>query len=440
MASLFAENAYLPMGWASNVRIEWEDSEILRVTPQSAPQPEDSRVETLVPAIPNLHSHAFQRVLAGLAESTQGKEDDFWTWREAMYAVAAWINPERLYTIAVQLYGEMVAAGYNHVAEFHYLHQPHPLEMSLALIQAAKDVGIGLTLLPVLYQQGGFGRQALQGPQKGFFLETDEYLRLIEDLRAPCNQQIRLGWAPHSLRAVDTLTLQAVSASLGPLPCHIHISEQMKEVEQCLASYDHRPVQWLYKHMDVSAKWCLVHATHLVADEIQAITSSGATVALCPTTEANLGDGFFSLEAFQKLNGRWGIGSDSNSSVSPFEELRWLEYGQRLLHRKRNIAAGKHGSSGTRLLNGCWTSASAVLDRKVGRLEVGYQADWLVLDSQNPNLFQHAHFLDAVVFSGNRNPVLESWVSGRLVAQKGEANYQDPNAFRQLLHDLRGAL
>lgn len=361
----------------------------------------------ILPAIANSHSHAFQRAMAGLAERRGDPADSFWTWREQMYRFAGKINPEQLYAIAAQLYGEMLEAGYSQVCEFHYLHhQPDgrpyadPAEMSKAIIRAAEDAGIGLTLLPVLYQTGGFDSRPLHDGQRRFGHTLDDYLALIESLKTQESHLLKIGVALHSLRAVPVDTLNALMPLLQgrDLPIHIHIAEQMAEVRECEAVRGARPVQWLLDNAPVDARWTLVHATHLHASEVKALARSKATVAICPSTEANLGDGFFALPDFLKAKGRFSIGSDSNVSVSVSEELRWLEYGQRLKHQQRNIAASEKQPAVGRFLleaaaKGGWQSAG-----------VPKRADAIVLDADAPALFGATEddVAERFVFAGNR--------------------------------------
>ena len=302
--------------------------------------PVDTAAEAIgqwaLPGMPNLHSHAFQRAMAGLAERKGRADDSFWSWRETMYAFAAAIGPDELQAIAAQLYVEMLKSGYTQVCEFHYLHhQPdgtpyaQPEAMSLALIEAAREAGIGLTLLPVLYISGGFDGRALTARQRRFGHAVDNYLRLLALLRKHESDDVRVGIALHSLRAVPEQALREVLASeqAKGCPIHIHIAEQIGEVQDCLATRGARPVEWLFDHADVDANWCLIHATHLTDAETVQLAHSGAVAGLCPTTEANLGDGLFPLAAYQGAGGILGIGSDSHISISPVEELRWLEYG-----------------------------------------------------------------------------------------------------------------
>jgi formimidoylglutamate deiminase len=379
----------------------------------------------VLPGLPNIHSHAFQRAMAGLAERQSHPEDSFWTWRELMYRFAGKVTPETQYAIACQLYAEMLESGYTTVCEFHYLHhQPDgrpyddPAEMSNALIAAARDTGIRLTLLPVLYMQGGFDGRALSERQRRFGHDVDGFLRLLELLRPLQDDRLRVGIAIHSLRAVAPGAMRELLAAPATTagPIHIHVAEQVAEVEECLAARGARPVRWLLDHADVDSRWTLVHATHVDAGEIEGIAQARAVVALCPTTEANLGDGVFPLPEFLAAGGQFGIGSDSNVSVSPVEELRWLEYGQRLVTRQRNIAARPalpsvgeslvvHAVAGGRQANG--------FDEQDG--------DELLLDADALSLAgaAEADLHDRFVFAGNRSLVREVRIAGERVVVDG---------------------
>ena len=396
-----------------------------------------------IPGIANLHSHAFQRAMAGLAERQTHPEDSFWTWREIMYRFAARMDPDSTYAVATQLYVEMLEAGYTGVCEFHYLHHtpdgsPYndPAAMSRALIAAARDTGIRMTLLPVLYMTGGFDGRALSVRQQRFGHDTESFLRLLQILRAEESDLLRIGCAFHSLRAVPEAAMHEVLAALPPeSPLHIHIAEQIGEVQDCLALRGARPVEWLQQNFEVDSRWTLVHATHLTSVETKQLAASGATVAICPTTEANLGDGLFPLRAYLDAGGAWGIGSDSHISVSPVEELRWLEYGQRLVTRHRNIAVNAESSSvGETLLRGALASA---------RQATGQDAadDFVLLDA-DAAIFAGAHADDALdrwIFSGNRPAVREVRVGGRQVVADGRHADRDAiaarygNTLRQLL-------
>lgn len=396
-----------------------------------------------VPGMPNLHCHAFQRALAGLAEHGGPGQDSFWTWREAMYRFVARVTPDDLEAIATQLYLEMLKAGYTSVVEFHYLHHAPDggaysdvAEMSKRILQAARHVGIGLTHLPVLYTAGGFGGEPAGDLQRRFVNEVDGLLTIIAELRkeAKSDPQIQLGLAPHSLRAVAPEGLDAAVSGMTRIdsgaPIHIHIAEQRREVEECVAWSGKRPVEWLLSNIDIDGRWCLVHATHLTDREIEGIAENGAIVGLCPTTEANLGDGVFRLREFLDRNGRFGVGSDSNVSVSPVEELRWLEYGQRLQSGQRNIAGDENQSTGTLLYRSAAAGGAGATGRPVGAIAVGKRADLVVLDPAQPIFAgrDRARVLDSYVFSGNANPVRDVMVGGRWTVRDGRAAGIDEEA------------
>jgi formimidoylglutamate deiminase len=376
-----------------------------------------------IPGMPNLHSHAFQRAMAGLTERQTNPNDSFWTWRELMYRFAEKITPEQLQAIATQLYVEMLEAGYTSVCEFHYLHhQPNGVPyadnsaMSQAIIQAAQDAGIRLTLLPVLYIAGGFDGRALNEQQRRFGHSVNSFLNLIEKLKQQKNETLKIGIALHSLRAVPELAMREVLAGISTrCPIHIHIAEQMPEVRECLALRGARPVQWLMDNVDIHQEWTLVHATHLDDAEVALIAKSKATVAICTTTEANLGDGFFRLRDFIAAGGNFGIGSDSNTSISPVEELRWLEYGQRLLNQQRNIAVTTEQTSVGEFL---WQKA--VRDGRVATQQ-HCDEDYLILDKNVPAMagVNAASIYDRLVFAGNKNIVKDVFVANRQVVSEG---------------------
>ena len=376
-----------------------------------------------LPGIANLHSHAFQRAMAGLAERQTDPADSFWTWRETMYRMAARFDPDALHAVALQLYVEMLEAGYTTVCEFHYLHHAPdgsayaaPTAMSDALVAAAREAGIRMTLLPVLYMTGGFDGRALGERQKRFGHDVEGYLRLFHDLYRRRDAMLRVGCALHSLRAVPPAAMREVLGALpAEVPIHIHIAEQVGEVQDCLAMRDLRPVEWLLRNAEVDARWTLVHATHLNDGEVRDLARTGATVAICPTTEANLGDGLFRFRDYLDAGGAWGIGSDSHISVSPVEELRWLEYGQRLVTRRRNIAVAPGSPGvGSTLLHGVRASQAQA---------TGFdgRGDAIVLDADAPALAA-AHAADVAerwIFGGNRPLVREVHVDGHRVVVDG---------------------
>ena len=452
MPTLLFESALLPHGWADNVALHIDEAgDIAEVTTDVTMR--ERMAGCALPGVPNLHSHAHQRAMAGLAERAGDHKDSFWTWRTAMYHFVERIQPHHLHAIAAQLYVEMLKAGYTSVAEFQYLHHnpdgmPYAniAEMSLHTLAAACEVGIGLTNLPVLYRYGGFGAQEPLPGQRRFLNDADAFLHLVDTLLQESNDDpnVATGIAPHSLRAVSKPLLEAVLAGFKDRenrPIHLHIAEQVKEVEDCLAWSGQRPVAWLYDHFDVDERWCLIHATHMTEAETRAMAASGAVAGLCPTTEANLGDGLFNAVSFIEANGRFGVGSDSHISVSPVEELRWLEYGQRLHYRRRNVlAGGTQRSTGRHLFDRVVAGGAQACGRKIGRLEAGYRADLIVLDTTHPTLY-HRHadaLLDSWLFSGNTNLVRDVYVGGKAVVKNSVHPREEAVAtrFRQTLDEL----
>ncbi len=432
---LFAELALLPDGWSRDVRFAIaDDGSLAGVTPGGRADGAPRAAGPVVPGMPNLHSHAFQRAMAGLAERAGPGNDSFWTWREVMYGFVRRITPEQVEAIAAQLYLEMLKAGYTAVGEFHYLHhdpegRPYDdlAEMSRRILAAARRTGIGLTHLPVLYGYGGFGGQPPGEGQRRFINDPIRFLKLLESLHGETKHdpQCALGIAPHSLRAVTPETLKAVIEGLDALdkgaPLHIHVAEQQKEVHDCIEWSSQRPVEWLLVNMDLGPRWCLVHATHMTEQETAQLARSGAVAGLCPTTEANLGDGVFPADDYLAHDGAFGIGSDSHISVSPIEELRWLEYGQRLTRKRRNLLSNSEAapSVGAWLIRKALAGGAQALGRPVGRLELGCRADLVVLDPDCPALAGRPEevLLDALVFAGNDNPVRDVMVGGRWVVR-----------------------
>lgn len=384
----------------------------------------------VLPGVVDAHSHAFQRAIAGLTERGMPGRDDFWSWRDRMYAAALRITPEQLEAIAAFLYAELLAAGYTQVCEFHYLHndlagRPYadPLEMSLALVRAAQRVGIGLTLLPTLYMRSGFGAAGLREDQRRFASTPDSVLRIAEAVRAQAagSPLITAGIALHSLRAVDEGALRECAAAAGSaaLPVHIHIAEQQLEVEDCLRHHGARPIEWLLREVPVDARWNLVHATQATPEELRATQGTGASIVLCPSTEANLGDGVFDLPGWLAAGGRWSVGSDSHVTRSWVEELRLLEYSQRFLLRQRNVAARAGGNEATAsvLLQGAVGGGAAASGLATGGIAVGQRADFAVIDAQAPALagVPQDHLLDALLFSSPAATFTRVAVAGREV-------------------------
>jgi formimidoylglutamate deiminase len=428
----FAEYAWLPSGWARAVRFTVDAEGWLTQVSADAAAGDAIRLGRYVlPGMPNLHSHAFQRAMAGLAEHRAEGEDSFWTWREAMYALASALTPERMHSIALGLYRDMLEAGYTSVCEFHYLHHrpdgsayAPASAMSDALIAAADEAGIGLTLLPTLYQVGGFDGRPPSARQRRFVHDVDAFLRLVETLRPRSGADCAIGIALHSLRAVPEQALLEVLGSevAGAGPIHIHVAEQLAEVDDCLHLRGTRPVRWLIDQVAPDPRWCLVHATHVTPSEIEAMAQAGIVVGLCPTTEANLGDGLFPLAPYLAAGGAIGIGSDSQVSIDPFEELRWLEYGQRLASLRRNIAASAASTScGETLWRAALTGGAQASGRRVGALAPGHRADWIVLEDRSGVFADKPleRLLDVAIFAADRRAVREVYVAGRRVVAGG---------------------
>ncbi|WP_116828680.1 formimidoylglutamate deiminase [Pseudomonas syringae] len=454
MSAFFAERALLPDGWARNVRLEvGQDGILTRVEANADQQGAEKVSGPLLPGMPNLHSHAFQRAMAGLAEVAGNPNDSFWTWRDLMYRLVGRISPQQLGVIARQLYIEMLKGGYTSVAEFHYVHQdsdgkPYadPAELALQISQAAASVGIGLTLLPVLYSHSGFGGQAPNEGQRRFIHSTDSYLDLQARLRPvlaaqPAQQP---GLCFHSLRAVTPQQISEVlAASDRQCPVHIHIAEQQKEVDDCLSWSGRRPLQWLYENAPVDNRWCLVHATHAEADEVALMAQSGAVAGLCLTTEANLGDGIFPAVDYIAQGGRWGIGSDSHVSLSVVEELRWLEYCQRLRDQRRNrLYRSDQPMVGRTLYDAALAGGAQALGQQIGTLQVGHRADWLVLDGNDPYIATASDdaILNRWLFAGSDRQIRDVAVNGRWVIREGRhaAEEQSNREFAQVLRALLG--
>jgi formimidoylglutamate deiminase len=435
MTVLFTKSALLPQGWVENVRLTLDaDGTLAAVEAGVAPDGAERLAGPVLPGMPNLHSHAFQRAMAGLTERASPTGDDFWSWREAMYRFLAVLEPEDVTAIAAQLYLDMLKAGYTGVAEFHYLHhgsdgRPYAdrAAMSEAVISAAQESRIAITLLPALFQTSGFGGAAPTEGQRRFVNTVEGVLAIIEETRRrhAGKPEVRVGLAHHSLRAVPPEPLAAATAALRGLdptaPIHIHVAEQIREVEQCLAWSGARPVAWLLDHAPVDPAWCLVHATHMDGAETRRLAATGAVAGLCPTTEGNLGDGFFPLPPYLDARGRWGIGSDSHVSLSPIEELRWLEYGQRLRERRRALAAaGRAESTGLSLWQAAVTGGAQALGRRAGTLAAGHRADLLVLDPDAPSLYRRERdaLIDSFIFASEIAVVRDVMVGGRWVVRE----------------------
>ena len=434
-----AAQALLPQGWARDVLLECAQGRIVAVA-ADAPRPADAQaLGVLVPGLGNLHSHAFQRAMAGLTEVGGRSGDSFWSWRELMYRFLDRLGPDEVQAVAELAYLEMLEAGFTRVGEFHYLHHApdgqryaNHAEMAARIAQAAAGTGLGLTLLPVFYAHSDFGGAAPLPAQRRFLHDVDGFAALLDG----CRQALRdtpdavLGLAPHSLRACTPQQLDAL-VQLAPGPIHIHIAEQQREVEGCLAWSGQRPVRWLLDHAPVDARWCLVHATHLEADEVQGIAASGAVAGLCPITEANLGDGLFPMREFAAQGGRFGVGSDSNVLIDAAEELRLLEYGQRLSLRGRNVVSPGELSSGRWLYQQAQQGAAQALGVAAG-LAVGAPADLVELDTSHPSLLGRDGdaLLDSRVFAARGGAVRSVWRNGRQWVRDGRHIHRDAVAAR----------
>ncbi|GGX76699.1 formimidoylglutamate deiminase [Massilia dura] len=455
MSALFARHALLPDGWRRDVLLEWDgDGRFTGVAAGTAPPLGIEQVEYVLPGMVNLHSHSFQRALSGLTEIAGADErnpDSFWTWRDLMYRFALGIAPGQMEAIAAQLFVECLRHGYTSVCEFHYVHRapdgalyPDVAETARRVIAGAHQAGIGVTMLPVLYSYAGFGDAPLRSEQRRFRTGPAEILAIAAALEPLRGTMVEVGVAPHSLRAASVAQIREVLAALPPgRPVHIHIAEQEAEVRQCIDHGGRRPVQFLYDNLPVDERWCLVHATHVEADEVACMAASGAVAGLCPTTEANLGDGLFPLAPFLAQGGRFGIGSDSHVSTSPVEELRWLEYGQRLAARRRNVALSPAMPRERRVGDHLWRAALAggaqASGRQVGALAPAYAADLLVLDEAHPNVSAPPELLNGFIFSGNDNLVKDVLAGGRWVVRGREHVAQAAIAarFKETLANLR---
>ncbi len=429
-----AAQALLPEGWAQDVRIESVAGRITKVMAGVVREAGDQALGTVVAGLGNLHSHAFQRAMAGLTEVGGRSGDSFWSWRELMYRFLDRISPDDLQAIAAQAYMEMLESGFTRVGEFHYLHHAADgsryadhAEMAGRVAAAADETGLGLTLLPVFYAHSDFGGAAPVPAQRRFLHDIDGFAALLEGCQRALagTHDAVLGLAPHSLRACTPEELQALAA-MAPGPIHIHIAEQTREVDACLAWSGQRPVEWLYANVDVDPRWCLVHATHVNPKEVALMAGSGAVVGLCPITEANLGDGVFPMREFVAAGGRFGVGSDSNVLIDAAEELRLLEYGQRLTLRGRNVISPGALSSGRWLYQQAGDGAAQVLGVAAG-LAVGAPADLLELDTEHPSLHgrQGDALLDSWLFAARNGALRSVWRNGRAWVRAGRHVHRD---------------
>jgi formimidoylglutamate deiminase len=441
VAALIFDHALLPEGWAADVRVEVADGVTTRVTPAAPREGAEHVAGIAIPGMANLHCHAFQKGMAGLAERRGPAHDSFWTWREVMYRFLRVLTPDDVEAIAAYAYMEMLEAGFTAVGEFHYLHhdpdgRPYDdiAEMMVRIAAAAHNTGIGLTLLPSFYAQGGFGGAAPTPGQRRFITGPEMFPRLVGRAQeiAATLPDARVGIAPHSLRAVTPGALRIVLDAVKSGPIHIHAAEQTQEVNDCIAALGVRPVEWLITNAEVDARWCLVHATHMTEDETQALAHTGAVAGLCPLTEANLGDGVFNADQYVAARGRLGIGSDSNIELDAAAELRQLEYNQRLRQRARNVLALRERESiGRRLYTDALVGGTQALGRAIGSIKSGQRADIVVLDAEHPDMAGSTDdlWLDKYIFVAGRRLVRTVFVGGVKVvdasAHKSRATVAD---------------
>jgi formiminoglutamate deiminase len=431
MRRLILDHVLLAHGWDRNVGLDIEHGTISAVRPGALPEGRERVAGISLPGLPNLHSHTFQRGMAGLAETRGPEGDSFWTWRQVMYRFLGSLTPDDVEAVAAFAMMEMLEGGFTALAEFHYLHhdadgRPYSniAELSGCIAAAAQETGMGLTLLPVFYAQGGFGGAAPTEGQRRFINDVGTYARLLERARkvvAGLDDGV-VGIAPHSLRAVTPESLSEIVVMAGEGPVHIHIAEQVKEVEDCLAWSGQRPVAWLLDHAPVDQRWCLIHATHLNPQEVKGIAASGAAAGLCPITEANLGDGIFEGADYLPAGGRFGVGSDSNIEISAPGELKQFEYSQRLKHRARNVLAEREGqSTGRSLYEKALAGGAQALGRRIGAIAEGHRADFVVLDADHPDLAAVSgdRWLDSYVFVTGKAAIDTVFVAGMPVVRSG---------------------
>jgi formiminoglutamate deiminase len=431
VTKLSFEHLLTDRGWQKDVLVSCSAGSILSLEPEVSDWGQATRLRGFaVPGIGNVHSHTFQRGFAGLTERGGEADDHFWTWRAQMYRFLERLAPDDIEAIAAMAFAEMLEAGYTAVAEFHYLHhQPdgrpyaNLAELSQRIVAAAAQTGIALTLLPVFYAHGGFLSAPVEPGQRRFVCSLDLFARLVWEAEQALShlEYAQLGIAPHSLRAVAENEIAELVALHPTGPVHIHVAEQVKEVDECLAATGARPVQWLLDRFDVSSRWCLIHATHMTDEETRALAASGATAGLCPITEANLGDGIFPGTSFLANRGTFGLGTDSNVCISLTGEMRALEYAQRLRDRARNRLTAPHRSTGRSVFEEAARGGRQALNMRIGKIAPGYRADFVVLDGDDPILAgrENDFVLDTSIFAAHRSLVRDVYVGGRAVVVDG---------------------
>jgi len=437
MPPLHFESALLPSGWANDVRVVVSDGIIAKIAADTAPDAGDERHKLAIPGIASLHSHAFQRGMAGLAETRGNVADTFWSWRETMYRFALAMTPEEAEAVATLLYVEMLERGFTRAGEFHYLHHDRDgksyanlAEMAERIVGAATASGIGLTLLPTFYAHGSFGGAAPHDGQRRFVCSIDLFAKLMAASREAARvlPGANVGIAPHSLRAVTPDELLDIVPLAEGGPVHIHAAEQTREVDDCVAWSGKRPVEWLLENAPVDQRWCLIHATHMTATETEVLARRGAVAGLCPVTEASLGDGIFPAREFVAAGGLFGIGTDSNVLVGVADELRQLEYAQRLKKRERNVLSGSLGTSTGRVMfDAALAGGGQALAQPVVGLQEGARADIVTLDTDHPSLAGRRGdaMLDGWIFAAGSNAISCVWASGNKVVEGGRHRLRD---------------
>ncbi|MET1253747.1 formimidoylglutamate deiminase [Aliikangiella maris] len=451
---LYADSILIGNQWQNNVTLDIDQVGIIQSITQGKSDDATLAQGVVLPGMVNCHSHGFQRAFAGFSEYRANPSDSFWSWRDIMYRFVSKMTPDDVKAVGEFVYLEMLKAGYTSVAEFHYLHhQPNgkryanSAEMSHQMLAAAESTGIAITLLPVLYTYAGFGEQKPSPAQARFIHQTDEYCQLVEKLFKTTQSQAtqQVGIAPHSLRAVSHEQLMQITQHIRQLdskaPIHIHIAEQMQEVNDSLSYYQQRPVDWLLDHLAVDQSWCLVHATHLSSQEVEKLVQSQAVAGICATTEANLGDGVFPAEAFLQQSGRFAIGSDSHIAVNIAAELRTFEYSQRLTHQRRAVLASDECISiGQNLFAHAAREGASTVNQNVGEIAVGKRADLIVIDPSHPSLFakKESQILDAAIFACAQLPIKSVMVAGQWQVEQGKhrAEAQIIERYQQVLMRL----
>lgn len=451
---VFAKRAYLMSDWEHNVRLTICDDEIFEIETSAQAGIDDICVDTLLPALSNLHSHSFQRAMAGMTEFRAKGRDSFWTWRDLMYRFLDHLTPDQIGAIAALAFMEMQTSGYAAVGEFHYIHHApggqaygDRAELSNQIMEAAKTTGIGLTHLPVLYSYGDVGQHPLAGGQFRFGNTVDQFGDLVDrckSMAASHNPDTRVGIAPHSLRATSPGDLARIRQIHGDGPIHIHIAEQTKEIESVQAVLGARPVEWLLDNADVDARWCLIHATHMTKGETTRMAKTGAVAGLCPVTEANLGDGIFNGANYLNAGGAFGIGTDSNVNIALNEELRLLEYSQRLKQRERNVLSQSHGSTGQTLYSGAALGGAQAIGRNAGVISIGKLADLVAIDSTDLSLcgLRGSQIFDGYIFAAKDTIVTDVWSAGRHMVQGGRhvAETYIKTKYRAAISDLMATI